>query len=217
MKKRGVNTKPASLTQVQRVNVDLSGVAERVRRLERKPGYSVEVVSVLPSSPYDGQAVIFQTAAMLSDGIAWVFRYDSAGGTYPWKLVGGGAWVEQVSTAETTTSTTYADLATVGPQITVPLVGQYIASYGCGQDFSVITANRVAFSALSVAGSTPSDTNSVRSGHPNATGLIQSVGTQDVITVSTANSVVKMQYRVGADTGRFRARYLSLIPVHVSA
>jgi hypothetical protein len=217
MKKRGVNTKPASITQVQRVNVDLSGVTDRVRRLERRPGYSVEVVSALPSSPYDGQVVMFQTAAMLSAGIAWVFRYQAAGGSYPWKLVGGGAWVERVATAETTTSTSYTNLATVGPDITLPLAGRYIASYGTAQDYSAITTNRVAYASLSVGGATPADTDSVRSGHPNVANLIQSVATQDVVTIAAASTLVRVQYRTGGDTARFRSRYLSLIPIEVSA
>ena len=216
MKNRDQSRSVVGLDHVQRVNLDVRTVSDRVRKLERKALFQESIVTALPSDPVDGQTVILQTAAMLSVGVSWQFRYSSSGGTYPWKFVGGVPWTETVSTSETTASTTYTDLATVGPQITVPAKGQFVVTFGATEDYSVITSNRVAFASLNNAGGTPADSQSARSGHPNIVGLAQSVSRTDSVTIAAAGDVLKLQYRAAADTARFAGRFLSIIPVHVS-
>jgi hypothetical protein len=60
-------------------------------------------VSALPGSPYHGQVVVLQTAAMLAKGIEWVFRYRAfqADGVtanpsaYKWEFLGGPEWIDK--------------------------------------------------------------------------------------------------------------------------
>lgn len=218
MKHRDVKHTIPSIGHVQRVAVDVRTVTDRVRAIEQRLAYNVPIVSALPSSGIDGQIIRFQSAAMATLGIVWEFRYRS-GLTYPWEFVGGGSWFVQIITAETTASTTYADLATVGPSITMPLKGEYEVSWGASVDFTAITTNRVARVGLSNAGGTPADADSIRSGHPNIASLTQSHQKADTVAIAAAGDVLKMQYKAasaGTDTARYASRFMAVTPLHVS-
>lgn len=218
MKHRDAKHTVPGIGHVQRVAVDVRTVADRVRAIEQRMSYNAPVLSALPSSAVDGQIIRYQSASMAALGIVWEFRYRS-GLTYPWEFVGGGSWFSQVITAETTASTTYADLATVGPSITMPLKGEYEVSWGASVDFTVITTNRVARVGLSNAGGTPADADSIRSGHANIATLTQSHQKSDTVAIAAAGDVLKLQYKAasaGTDSARFASRFLSVLPLHVS-
>lgn len=91
------------------------------------------LVNALPGSPTDGQEIFFQNAAMAAVGVIWHLRYRSAGGTYKWEHVGGPPHYQNVATDSSrgTTATTYGDLATTGPTVTVPLAGEYWVDVSC--------------------------------------------------------------------------------------
>lgn len=87
------------------------------------------LVSSLPGSPADGDEVYYVADA--TNGVVWHLRYRSAAsGSYKWEYVGGGPLQHYIATAENTTSTSYANLTTVGPQVTVPLAGDYDVEFG---------------------------------------------------------------------------------------
>jgi hypothetical protein len=97
-----------------------------------EPGVSLSdwakpsLVTSLPSTPYDGQEIYFVASA--ANGIIWHLRYRAAAvGLYKWEYVGGPPLVDEVVNAapEPTSSTTYTDLTTPGPVLTVPLAGEY--------------------------------------------------------------------------------------------
>jgi hypothetical protein len=72
-----------------------------------------------------------QTVSLVADpanNIAWLLQYNSATGF--WYFQGGPPMSAIVDTAESTSSTTYADLATVGPSLTLPRAGDYIVQVG---------------------------------------------------------------------------------------
>lgn len=217
MKPRDTRTAVAGLNHIQRVSVDMDAMVERVRRLEQRNAYNIPIIDTLPSSAVEGQSVYFQTASMAVDGIVWELRFNDTGGPYPWKFIGGAALYDYTSTAETTTSTTYVNLATVGPDVSAPLPGVYAVTFGASIDYSVITSNRVARCAISNAGSTPSDTNSVRSAHPNLTGMVQTHSITVEQTVAAGGDTLRVQYRTAADTARFASRFISVLPVRLAA
>ena len=100
---------------------DTGAICDRLDIVVGRP-----LVSVLPDSPADGQEVYFLADA--ANGIVWHLRYRAASpSTYKWELVGGGEMFAAIDTAETNfTPGSWGDLATGGPLITAPLVGEYV-------------------------------------------------------------------------------------------
>jgi hypothetical protein len=96
------------------------------------PGASGSLVSVLPSSPVDGQEVYFQNAAMVTDGLIWHLRYRSAApGSYKWEFIGGSPlYVVRQQRESTGTSQAWADIVPPGPELTIPLAGDYMVEFG---------------------------------------------------------------------------------------
>lgn len=81
---------------LQRIAAGRLGVAG----LDLTGSLKLPLVTALPGSPYDGQVILLQTAAMLAKGIVWVFRYRAfqADGVtanpsaYKWECIGGPDW-----------------------------------------------------------------------------------------------------------------------------
>lgn len=92
------------------------------------------LVSVLPSSPYDGQEVYFQTTAMATAGIVWHLRYRAAAsGSYKWEFLGGPPLAHEIVTSEVlqaNSSAAFGDAVTVGPLVAVPLAGEFDYVFG---------------------------------------------------------------------------------------
>jgi len=83
-----------------------------------------------PANPSDGdiwRALACDTGNLFTTaGIVWSFRYNaSSGSSYKWEFIGGPAAVSEVSTGESSTSTSYAALATAGPSLTLSRGGDY--------------------------------------------------------------------------------------------
>ena len=91
--------------------------------------YGPQRVTVLPGSPSDGQEVYYVADA--TNGILWHLRYNAlAVGSYKWEFVGGPPLTHTVAASESRSSTTAGELTTPGPQVTVPLAGDYWCSWG---------------------------------------------------------------------------------------
>ena len=81
-------------------------------------------VTSLPASPYEGQECFYVASA--TAGVLWRLRYNAASASaFKWEFVGGSALHSEVITPETCASSAFTDIATVGPQITMPLAGEY--------------------------------------------------------------------------------------------
>jgi hypothetical protein len=85
----------------------------------------------LPGSPTDGQeyTLVDSTTAPTYQ---WRFRYNAgSGSSYKWEFVGGTTLLNEVLAAEgVTTSGAFQNLTTTGPQITVPVAGEYTVGIG---------------------------------------------------------------------------------------
>jgi len=81
----------------------------------------VPVVTAFPGSPYTGQVVHFQTAAMATAKLLWVFRYSGS----DWIFEGGCEWFAEDMTTRTIFTTSYAAISG-GPTITVPHAGDFL-------------------------------------------------------------------------------------------
>lgn len=166
-----------------------------------------------PVSPSDGDlwiATAVDTGNLATTtGLRWQFQFNAtSGSTYKWELVGGSAWLKKVATAESTTSGSYTDLATVGPSIVLARGGDYIFEHGF-----VGTAGTGNLQAiLNVGGSTTGDTAFL--GGP---GALDGVAWQkNLVTGIAAATTVKVQYlSANGSSATFQNRTLTAIPVRV--
>jgi len=92
-------------------------------------GKRTPLVTTLPPTPIDGQEIRFLADA--TNGVVWNLRYRAASSSaYKWELIGGSPLYAEVMALETVNSTTYVDLATVGPAVALPLAGDYMVTIG---------------------------------------------------------------------------------------
>lgn len=167
-------------------------------------------VAGLPSTPFDGQEVYFQTVSMATNGVRWHLAYrEAATGNYKWEFVGGGSIRDEVMTGQTTASDTNVDLS--GPTITVPLKGVYAyragakalndstGGYATVESMNAGVATGVIFFHQSAVLN--------NAGYPSIEGLV---------TIAAANDIFKLVYRRGGGgTASFSDRRLSIVPVKV--
>lgn len=120
---------PANSELIAWVDITTGGVKTITDK--RRWAKGVATVAVLPTNPADGQVINYQTAGMLTDGALWELRYN-AGSAFAqkWECIGGTPWAAVVDTDESITSTSFVDLATVGPTITSPLAGEFEVKAG---------------------------------------------------------------------------------------
>lgn len=106
--------------------------------------------------------------------------------------------------SESTVSTTYTDLATVGPRLTGLPDGKYLVVFGAGAQTSV--AGIGAVMSISVNGATPVDADGATVQSASIAG-----GTSAVLKTlsSGGNNTLSVQYRIdGAATGGWLLRWL---------
>lgn len=180
-----------------------------------------EFVTALPSSPLDGKEIYYQSttagtgggsSSMADLGIVWHLRYRSgSSSSYKWEFVGGGKSTQYISTNENTTSTSFTNLATDGPKVTIPLAGDYMASFSV----ELYNSSSGVYSYASIAVNTTTGSNpdyTFYTPASNATGTIHDVGT---VVTCAANDVVRVRYKVSAGTGYFLLRRITVLPVRV--
>jgi len=115
---------PADTIDIPR---DVKALADKLDTYRAISGPAL--VTSLPGSPVDGQEIYYQSSAMATDGVVWHLRYrTTSSSTYKWEFI-GGAPLRAVAEADTSVSSTSAwtDPGTPGPDIVVPLMGDYDA------------------------------------------------------------------------------------------
>lgn len=168
-------------------------------------------VTSLPGSPFDKQQALL-VDSLTAPTYAWLFQYEAGiSDANKWVFVGGSPAFAEVDTSEGTTSTTYTDLTTVGPSLTMPRAGIYTvrASAGIEPD----TAAGYGDVGLKIGAAAA--TQFLVAGNTTVNGLVWGAS-EDRITVS-ASDLVKLQYlRIFGATVLFRRRKLAIIPVRVA-
>lgn len=170
-------------------------------------------VTALPGSPSNGQEVNYLADA--TNGVVWTLKYRSGSGSaFKWEFVGGTGLASEVATDQANAgSTTYVDLATVGPQVTVPLAGDYVAQWG-NETFS--NSAVYSFMALKRGAAATANADSIQVYPSVAATQTLAPARRLLLTGLTASTVIKAQYRAGAAvTVNHRKRWLELIPVRV--
>jgi hypothetical protein len=164
---------------------------------------------VLPGGPADGQEVYFLANA--ASGTVWHLRYRTA--SLRWEFLGGPALFSEVVPREGTASTAFVDLATVGPQITLPAPGDYDITVEC-----LLTPNPTA-DAFGLAcvqyGAVASAGDGVAAQNPANGNMSVSVAHTVRRSRGTAGEVIKMVYRTTVGTAIFERRALTIRPVRL--
>lgn len=173
-------------------------------------GYAVG----LPASPTDGQEYILVDSVTLAT-YQWRFRYNAgSSNTDKWEFIGGAPVYAAVETSQTTTSTSYAALATAGPTITVPRAGVYRVEFGCNLFCNAAVGN-TAVASYDVGAVAATDADSISAGDASSTGQ-HTVSRMNQHTGITASTAFTMKYKVTSNTGTFKSRWMAITPVRVS-
>ena len=168
---------------------------------------TIPVVTSLPASPYDGQEIYYQTAAMLADHVMWHFRYNAASSsTHKWEFLGGAPIVaSEVFTDQTTSSTSFTDLTTVGPTLQLPIPGVYEIAFGCA------LWGATGYASVYYSGSV-ADFDAVKM----TTGINIPVSVSRQMIRSATSGTIKIMYKVGvAGTLHASDRFLHVRPVRI--
>lgn len=169
------------------------------------------VVGSLPAVTTEGFQVIYDTGTA---GVRWQFVYDSSDGTtYPWMFIGGPPLVAEVTTSQTTTSTSFAALATAGPSVTIPLVGDYDVSIGCKANNN--TDGNGAMMSYDIGGTGAVDADSIEIFQSGATSVTATnYRTRRKAGLTLVSLTSKYRATVGG-TATFWDRSISALPVRV--
>lgn len=181
--------------------------------LQTNGSISRPFVTSLPGSPVDGQEIIFQADA--TNGVYWHLRYRAASGSsFKWEALGASApLTSEITTDESTASTTYVDLTTVGPSITLPLAGDYLITYG-GQVYNA-TASNGTYISPKLGAATAADADGITNVSPTASAILpvwRSIRRNGL----AASAVIKVQTRatVGG-TAHYFNRTLEIRPIRL--
>jgi hypothetical protein len=141
----------------------------------------------------------------------WEFQYNAgSSNTDKWEFVGGSALYATVDTPEATASTSYTNLATVGPTLTAPRSGLYLFT--------------VEYRAVAPG------TSSLINANMHVNGSSSAVDGYGAITLSNcyhaasftrplnvnAGDTLQLKYQTAQNTVTFQTRWLLMRPVRVS-
>jgi hypothetical protein len=204
-----------NVTKIDDSNIQDSSIS--ASKLISVPAPSI--VTTLPGSPSDGDAVAFQNASMATDGIVWVLRYRAASpSAHKWEFIGGSPMTHEQSTTETINSAhpTYTAAPTPGALLTAPLDGDYAIRWGAELYFNGVLAGsqRDIYAAVKIGTNPVSDADAIRVSHDDREEMYQERTKKFNIS---SGEVVEMRY---ADTSAgftitADKRYMEMIPGRV--
>ncbi len=198
-----------------------SGTATITRQVVGADGTSDfmanNIVSALPGSPYDGQVVAYQSSGMAADGTVWLLRYRAASSSsYKWEFIGGSPIFASVTTFQSKVAaggSTFGNLTTVGPDITLPLAGDYLMAGGA-HCHTTNAAGALMRLGLSIAGAAAFDW--IYQGTTSSNQWVP-MSREEVFPGRAANELWRVQYK--ADTAvqsDWERRYLRVTPIRVA-
>lgn len=168
-------------------------------------------VTSLPVSPYDGQIIYYQADA--TNGVIWQLRYNaSSASSYKWEFIGGAPLTHIITTQESHSTVGTADLATAGPQKTLPLAGDYeiiwgAASYPSNGNLQYVSTQLFVNSV---------DTGRYAGFHGHSSYAPRaSVASTHVYTGASAGWLVKLRYYSNWAGASWENRHLTIRPIRV--
>lgn len=168
-----------------------------------------------PASPNDQDEYAYLADA--TNGVVWRFKYNSgSSSSYKWEFVGGPCLYAEVLTAETTTSTSFTNLATAGPSIIVPLAGDYMIEWGF-LGVSAVAGLSTLFCGPNIGGTAPTDPTDTIDITTSGASTSITGSRQRIYTALSAATTVKLQYKTDGANDTFRCRWARITPRRVSA
>lgn len=184
------------------------------RRVGASPG-GAPIVTALPAFPIDGQTVRYWNP---TTGLLWTLTYvASAPGPYRWAFAGGPPQTSFVLTAETLgAANVWTNLATVGPDVVLPLAGLYQIEFGA-RLYGLLAGQTEQIGPAIVPSTSPGwlgVAQNVGTGAANAGWSIAT--TQGNAATVAAGDRIRLFYQSSvAGSGFFAYRYLSATPIRV--
>jgi len=178
---------------------------------------TVSYGTTLPASPVDGQEAILVDSTT-NPTYQWRFRYN-AGSTsaYKWELVGGSPARHEIATYESSNSTNYVDLTTVGPTLTLARAGEYEIVFGMQCDVGN-TAGNGGHVTVKLGAAAAQDSDAIMLSYDSAaTGQRASSSSRTIVRTAAAGDTFKLQYRaIQFITNGYYNRFLFIRPIRVS-
>lgn len=177
------------------------------RSLVGPPVASVPYVTFIDSTPTAEQEIYYE--ADPAKGSAWHLKWIAA--LSKWVFLGGSALSAEVVAGETTSSTTYADLATVGPQVVIPQAGIYEILIGAATSNSAANGQNHMSLAFGATGAVDNEIAHAQSATANA--VVPVVRTMPRTITGTFPMTLTAKYKVTTGVGSFSRRYMVVRPV----
>lgn len=147
-----------------------------------------------------------------TNGIMWHLAYESGEVTYKWRWIGGPPMFSEVTTAETTASTTYAALATAGPSVALPRSGDYDVEIGFKQ--SALTIAGTAYMSYDIGATGAVDADAAESTSNNA-GTVYHVARLRRKAGLTSVALTSKYRQDSTSTSGFKHRRMRVTPVRL--
>lgn len=210
--RNGANAIPNNTIWLADVLVPAASVAVTAGNVRDKRQHAAgrAILAALPTDPAIGQEIRFQSAAMagLAIPIVWGLVFDGT----KWLFTGGNPRYDEVNTGgENVSSTTYTDLTTVGPQITLPLAGDYDVEIGGSMRSNV--DGDLSFMSYQIGGTGATDADSVQTSSVRQNHLTHPRRKTGLAAVSLV-----AKYKAtgsGPPVGRFYDRWMRVTPVRL--
>lgn len=135
---------------------------------------------------YKRLKVLYAWDDVIASGNYWELMY--VGGAAVWLMMGGADLIDQIATSQTTTSATYVDLGTAGPQITVPRAGTYDITYGAA--LSSNTAGVVTIMSPKIGAAATADADGVENRSAQQVAVSRTLR-----RTLAAGDLIKLQYK----------------------
>lgn len=186
-------------------------------RFLAKPAGAVEVRTSLATAPIPGQQIIL-TDSLTAPTYHWFLRYNAdSSSSYKWECIGGTPAVVIVgpgSGFQATTSTTYTNLTTTGPDFTLPsgVGGDFLIEVGCNPHHDI--AGQFAMMSYDLGATGATDPDAAIGTNPDPV----SAYNKRRKTGIAAGALIRCKYRstTGANEARFTTlRSLSVFPYRV--
>lgn len=169
--------------------------------------------TVLPASPVDGQEFIL-TDSLTAPTYTWHLRYMAAKASNRWVFVGGAPGFSQVDALESPGSTTYVNLATLGPQFQIPVAGDYLVEIGFSEQTS--TTGQACTMSYAIGATPASDTDAITLRTTGSANGDVGRGNNRVSRKSLGAVLLQAKYRAfDTNNAGFEKRWMRVEPIAV--
>lgn len=155
----------------------------------------------------DGQECFFDTGV---DGVVWHLKYSTTSGK--WHFIGGASLFDNINTTETRTNAAYGTLTTSGPNVNLPLAGDYHVEIGC--EINGTAATWLGKMSYQIGATAAADADRVIEYDSGAYG---GASVQRAIRKAGLGAVqLSARYATDGATVSFRNRWMRVTPIQVS-